>query len=312
MVLQLPQRRPAEALTLSGGMVAVAKGEGRQVGQTPAAVGVVELGEVPGKHGTGPAVGGDVVVVDQQPMLLGRHHEEAGTQQQPCGEVQGGSALLLQPGRPDLIRLAIPQPLHLQRQGPRRMDDLQQGGPLHPKGGTQGRMALDQGGQCLDKGRGVETALQMPQQRQVVGRQARLQLMQEPKPRLGKGRGVRLAPSGPVALERQGRRNGRRCARRAERQQPAEARGKIHRTIPHSGPFRLTHGSDQGGGNKPGSAHAWTESGIHSGGVDSSTILEGEKSTPPTLLEGRRRERAPLVWGDLGNGCQDLPHHEPR
>jgi hypothetical protein len=82
VVVELLEVITAEALALPGGVVLVVDFEGLELRRLAAAVGVVERGEIAGEDGARPTIGGDVMVVDQEDMLISGDLEQACTQQQ--------------------------------------------------------------------------------------------------------------------------------------------------------------------------------------------------------------------------------------
>ena len=107
-------------------------------------MGVVELHQVPSHYRQRPAIRGDVVVVDEQHMLVERHLEQPGPQQQTRRQIKRRAALVLLPFPDQLLGIPPPQLLHRQGKRPRRMNQLQHLAPLQLKRRTQGGMALDQ------------------------------------------------------------------------------------------------------------------------------------------------------------------------
>jgi hypothetical protein len=82
VVLEPLQVSAPEALPLPERVVLVSNTELLQPGGTAGAMRVVELHQIPGQHGARPAIGGDVVVVDQQQVTVAVNGQKPGTQQQ--------------------------------------------------------------------------------------------------------------------------------------------------------------------------------------------------------------------------------------
>lgn len=127
------------------------------------------------------------MVVDQQQVVIGGHLQQPGTQQKPGTEIEGGGRFLLQPVPDHLLGITVARSFGRQRQGRRRMHDLQQLLAMQPEGGAQGGMATDQIRQRLGEGLMIQRPPQAPEGGQVIGRETRLKLVQEPEARLGVG-----------------------------------------------------------------------------------------------------------------------------
>ena len=129
------------------------------------------------------------MVVEQQQVVLVIEREESCAEQEAGGEIKWCGALLLQPLLDDSIVVAISERLCIQREGSRGMDKLHYLASLKTEGGAQGGMALDQIGQGQTKSLEVEVAAEPPEGWQVISREIRLQLMEEPEAGLGVGSG---------------------------------------------------------------------------------------------------------------------------
>jgi hypothetical protein len=81
VVVELLQPLCAQELPLPDGVVLVEDVQGLELRRLSGAVGVVERGEIAGEDGARPTIGGDVVVVDQQHMLICRNLKQACAQE---------------------------------------------------------------------------------------------------------------------------------------------------------------------------------------------------------------------------------------
>ena len=139
------------------------------------------------------------MVVDEQHMLLSIHRQQPGSQQLAGPEIKRCAALLLLPCPDHLLRIPLPQRFRSQRNPCRGVNDLHHLAPVQAERAAQRGVTFDQGSQGTLQGGTIEFTLKPPQAWQVIGRELRLQLMQEPQPRLGGRRLKSQAIRRPVA-----------------------------------------------------------------------------------------------------------------
>ncbi len=185
--------------------------------------GVVEDRQLADHQAQGPAVRDDVVHGDHEPVLAGGDPEQQGAQQRAGGEVERPARLA--PLQPDTLRgpRGIRQGGEVdQRQRPpgyrsRRQDHLDHLGIAGPEYGAQGLVPAHDLAQRRGQHRRPELAVEAQRAGDVVGRAARVHLLHEPEPLLGKGerRGVEIAGGGGRGC-RHDRRRGLRIARSLE------------------------------------------------------------------------------------------------
>jgi hypothetical protein len=176
-------------------------GEGLEGGGLTGAAGVVKRGEIAGEQRKRPTIGGDVVMVEQQNVLILGELQQAGAKQQAGAEVKGCGGFLIQPGVDQRLGIAPIQGFGPEGEGGGRMQELHHLIPHQVEGGAQGGMALDQCREGLLQGGDVEITLEPPEEGQVISAELRFELVQEPEARLGKRGLERLAPRGPIAGE---------------------------------------------------------------------------------------------------------------
>ena len=210
VVLEGPQAITAEALALPDGVVVVGHLQRHQLGSLAAAAGVVELGEIASQDRERPAIGGDVVVVEQQQVVLVIDGKEPCADQAAGGQIKRCSALLLQPLLHHGINIAIAGNFLLQREGSRWMDDLQYFAVLQAEGGAQRRMPFDQVCQRQAERVEVELAAEPPEGRQVISGEIGLELLEKPEAGLGVGGGEGQAARPPASWFRLGGGDGAR------------------------------------------------------------------------------------------------------
>ena len=177
----------------------------------------------------GPAVGDDVVEVDKEQVLLRSAAEERSAQQRPGGEVKGDASLL--PGPAERLLLGRRHPLEIdlgQRHSPGWYDALSRQAVARREGGAERLVAAHHRGEGGGEGPRLQCAAQAQQERNIVGRAPRRELVEEPEALLGirkreqltgsrdrrDGRQDRRGPlrHGPACLSflGEGRRGGRR------------------------------------------------------------------------------------------------------
>ncbi len=208
-VLQILARPGAAAPLLLGplppGVVRVAHRQRVQARRRARRGLLVQGAELPRQHVLGPAVGDDVVHVQQQDVFpLGQAHQRH-PQQRPVAQVEGGGRVFAQ--RPLQLRAA------LGRRAPGQVQVAHRNRPggVHPlgalavhdvEGGAQRLVALHQRPQRALGRPGVQLAGQPQRQGRVVLGAAGLVLVQEPQPSLSVRQGqrpvvVRPARGGP-------------------------------------------------------------------------------------------------------------------
>jgi hypothetical protein len=196
--LQLPlppgqlllQHLPVQVLALPQGELGVLLGQLRQRRRAPLAEGLVQTGHLADEHRGGPAVGDDVVQRHQQQVFALVQPQQARAQQRAPRQVEGPARLLARQAQRlglTLRERQVPQVLHGQPAGRRRVDDLHRPALARLEGGAQRLVAAHQRAEgALQRG-GVHLALQPQGVRDVVERAARLVLVQEPQPLLRGG-----------------------------------------------------------------------------------------------------------------------------
>ncbi len=185
-----------ERLLLPAGVVRVTEREGGQGGGRAGDAALVELPELPREEALRPAVGDDVVEVEEEVVAAGAGAgpEHGGPQQRPLGQVER-----------DLRRVRHPaQDLRLHRfgrgardVGARDVERERGGDPQHrsavllAEDGPQHLVPVDQVLECAAQRVEVERAVDAQGERDVVGGVAAVQPVQEPQLALGAGGGQR-------------------------------------------------------------------------------------------------------------------------
>ncbi len=136
-----------------------------------------------------PAVGDDVMHVEQQRVLAGVQAQQRGADERAAAEVERrGGVLARQPPRLQVAgRLRQAREVgHREREGRGGRDHLDGLAAIQLETGAQRLVAAADLRQAARQRHGVERAAQPPGDRQVIGRVARLQLVQQPEALLGK------------------------------------------------------------------------------------------------------------------------------
>ena len=267
-----------QPVALPDGEVGVLDRQLRQGRRRPAAKALVEGGELADQHAHGPAVGDDVVQVEQQGVLLrARGRASGGAQQRPAGEVERPAAASA--GQARAPRRA-PRPERgpersTTRQGPgqaARRDDLHrlalplgEGGAQRPRGGAPPRAGRPR------RAAGLETAPRAPGRWACCRRRGRARA----------GRGTRAAP---------GRRRGAGRRSRGTRDGCSAARGSCLR---RPGLLDARPGPPGSGASKTRGAAGRRRSVSRSRETSWVASREWPPSSKKSSLDARRRSHSP-------------------
>ncbi len=156
----------------------------------------VELGDLAHDHPQRPAVGDDVVHVEQEGVLGGRQPQQGGAQERAALEVERAVDLLLgeAPGLALARRGGEGREVdERQAPGDGGGDHLHRPPPLLPEGGAQRLVPADDLAEDGPQDGRRDLPLDPQRQRDVVGGELRLQAVDEPEALLGEGGGGRIA-----------------------------------------------------------------------------------------------------------------------